>query len=223
MKRIEEILVQPGETLISGSYYQAFWLIMGAFIIFSLISCKEETYAEVPSSQVSQDAEKVEKKDLIKRGEYLVTTIGCTDCHSPKKMGEKGPEEIPELALSGYQQGTELPKLDPQVLQNGWMLMNNEFTAAVGPWGVSFSANITSSETGIGNWSLAQFKTAIRKGKFKGMENGRDLLPPMPWFNYAKLSDEDLKAMYQYLQSTPPVDNIVPPPIPPSELATLKN
>ena len=82
----------------------------------------------------------------------------------------------------------------------------------VGPWGVSFAGNITSDVTGIGRWSEEQFKRAIQEGKFKGLEQGRGLLPPMPWQNYASLTDEDVKAIYSYLKTTKPIRNIVPGP-----------
>lgn len=204
-----------------GRIFSKLFVTAGALSLFTLGGCKEENYAKTPEASPKQELVELQKEDLVKRGEYLVTAIGCHDCHSPKRMGERGPEEIAELKLSGYPQARELPKVDPAVLQNGWMLMNGDLTAAVGPWGVSFAANITSSETGIGNWSLEQFRIAMKQGKFKGMENGRDLLPPMPWPNFAKLSNEDLEAIYYYLQSTSPVENIVPAPIPPTKLAAI--
>lgn len=203
-------------------------MILLLFIVFSmsLFSCQDSNYAKVPeesSKKVKQGATKeISQKELVKRGEYLVTSIGCADCHSPKRLGERGPEEDPELKLSGYRQGQELPPIDQKAIENGWMLMNMELTAAVGPWGVSFAANLTSDETGIGNWSYKQFETAMRKGKFKGMENGRDLLPPMPWPNFAHLTDEDLEAMFAYLKSTKPINNAVPAPIPPNKLGVLQ-
>lgn len=186
------------------------------FIIL-LTSCNNTDYKEVPEEI------KLTRQDSIKRGEYLVKTIGCHDCHSPKKFGERGPEEIPELALSGYQAGDSLPVINQQALSAGWMLMAADLTAFVGPWGVSYSANITSDETGIGNWTSERFKTAMREGKLKGDKNGRMMLPPMPWQNFAKLSDEDLEAMFKYLQSTKPVNNPVPPPIPPAQQISLKS
>jgi hypothetical protein len=72
----------------------------------------------------------------------------------------------------------------PEALQNGWSLFNEDLTAGVGPWGVSFAANITSDDSGIGTWSLEQFKRALTEGKYQGLEGGRMLLPPMPWFNF---------------------------------------
>lgn len=89
-----------------------------------------------------------------------------------------------------------------------------DLTNGAGPWGMSFAANLTSDETGIGNWSQAQFINSIRKGKFKGMDNGRDLLPPMPWYIYKNMTDEDLKSIYYFLKTTKPVENVVPAPKP---------
>jgi hypothetical protein len=83
---------------------------------------------------------------------------------------------------------------------------------------MSFAANITSDATGIGNWTEAQFFTALRKGKYKGQETGRPLLPPMPWMNYKNMSDEDMRAIFYYLKATKPVENVVPAPKAPTEL-----
>lgn len=156
------------------------------------------------------------QSEMIARGEYLVAAIGCDDCHSPKIMGPKGPELIQELRLSGYPASRPTQQPDTGALRRGWMLMGADLTSAVGPWGISYAANITSDETGIGSWKESNFITAMRTGKLKGLENGRPMLPPMPWFNFAKLTDEDLKAVFAYLKSTKPVQNIAPPPMPPS-------
>ena len=193
----------------------SFLTILITVFLLILTGCKEKEYDPLPEKK------ELSEKEFQQRGEYLVNSIGCMDCHSPKKMGEKGPEVIAELHLSGYTSNRKLPKIDTANLKNGWMLMNDDLTAAVGPWGISFASNITSDDTGIGNWSLEQFKIAITKGKFKGLENGRSLLPPMPWQNFANLTNEDLKAIYTYLQSTNPVENVVPNPIPASEIANL--
>ncbi len=147
---------------------------------------------------------------LLERGKYLVNAMGCDDCHSPKKMGANGPEIIQELRFSGYPSSQKLPPADTNAIKNGWALFVGDLTAAVGPWGTTYAANISGDETGIGTWSEKQFFNAIRKGKFKGMDGGRMLLPPMPWQNYAKLNDTDLKAIYTFLKSTKGVDNIVP-------------
>lgn len=155
------------------------------------------------------------KEEIIKRGEYLVNTIGCHDCHSPKQMGPMGPEPIQALWLSGYQAGNPVKKVDMSGLHPGWGAFNEDLTTFIGPWGQSFAANLTPDETGIGNWTEEQFKTALTKGWFKGIENSRMLLPPMPWQNFVNMKDEDLHAIYLYLMSIPPVHNVVPAAIPP--------
>ncbi len=185
------------------SFYAIYFVIIAALIF---VACDEKTNEEVADNKMSQE-------DLLKRGEYLVNTIGCGDCHSPKKMGEMGPEEDLERRFSGHPAGTELPKINKAELQN-WALFSHDLTTAVGPWGVSFAANLTSDPTGIGNWTLEQFKLSLRKGLFKGLEGSRPLLPPMPWYNFAKLTDEDIEAMFVYFQSTKPIKNVVPAAIP---------
>lgn len=193
----------------------SFSFLLGAVLVL-FISCNDKNYEDQPEEK------KMTLNDSIKQGEYLVRTIGCHDCHSPKRFGERGPEEVPELALSGYQAGDSLPPLHKDALQGGWMLMNSELTAFVGPWGISYAANITSDETGIGTWTLDQFKIAMREGRFKGRKDGRMMLPPMPWQNFARLNDEDLESMFKYLQNTEPVKNAVPAPVPPNKLDSLK-
>ena len=179
-------------------------------LMMTLVQCNQQKAKNTNNQTViSQDS-------LIKKGAYLVTILGCNDCHSPKRMSAHGPELIPEMMLSGYQSTNQLPPMPTDTLKNGWSLFYPDLTAAVGPWGVSFAGNLTPDETGIGSWSLEQFKIAITKGKMKGLEDGRPLLPPMPWQNYAYMMDEDVAAIYAYLRSVPPVKNVVPANIPPS-------
>ena len=103
-------------------------------------------------------------------------------------------------------------------VNQGWVLFGTDFTTAVGPWGQSFAANLTSDATGIGNWKEEQFIKAIREGKYKGLDNTRPLLPPMPWFVYKNLNDDDLGSIFAFLKSTRPVKNVVPAAKPFSKL-----
>ena len=145
--------------------------------------------------------------------------MGCNDCHSPKRMGAQGPEIIPELMLSGYPQDRPVPKVMKGVMQSGWGgLFNPDMTSFAGPWGQTFAANITPDPTGLGYWTEEQFKKALTQGKFKGLDNSRMLLPPMPWQGFAHLKDEDVHAIFMYLKSIPPVKNVAPEPIPPGDL-----
>lgn len=169
-------------------------------------------------AQEQQPTEQMSKEQQVARGQYLVTIGGCNDCHSPKKMGPNGPEPDPGRLLSGHPQDEPLAKIDTADLKY-WALFSPGLTASAGPWGVSYAANITSDETGIGLWTEEQFIKCIREGKYKGLEGSRPLLPPMPWPSFAQMTDEDLKAVFAYLKSTKPVRNIVPAPV---MLADLK-
>lgn len=155
--------------------------------------------------------------EQIKHGEYLVTAMGCDDCHSPKVFGPHGPEVDMSRRLSGHPADAQLPPADSTQLKS-WVLFAPDLTAYIGPWGASFSANITSDETGIGRWKFEQFKKAIREGKSKGLDGNRPLMPPMPWPQYKNLSDDDLRDIFAFLKSTKPVKNLVPEPIPPTAL-----
>ncbi|GAA3578170.1 diheme cytochrome c-553 [Snuella lapsa] len=152
--------------------------------------------------------------DPIKRGEQLVNAIGCHDCHTPKKFTEHGIALNTDLLLSGHPADEELAEYDPKTAQS-YILFTMGLTAVKGPWGTSFAANLTPDDSGIGTWSEDQFLTAIKKGLYKGIEGSRPLLPPMPWESYRNLPDEDLKAIFAYLKSIPPVNNTVPAALPP--------
>jgi mono/diheme cytochrome c family protein len=161
----------------------------------------------------TEDYQKHQKSELITEGKRLVTVFGCNDCHSPKKMTKSGPVPDESRLLSGHPMNPKNSIVYPKLNSNEWILFNTSGTSAIGPWGTSFAANLTPDETGIGTWTLAQFTRAMREGKSKGLENGRPLLPPMPTIGYKKLTDNELKAMFRYLKSILPIENIVPAPI----------
>lgn len=170
-----------------------------------------------PEKRPLPATQKPAQDPLVKRGEYLVTIAGCADCHAPKKMTPRGPAPDLDRFMSGYNSADPLGTYDKNLVKNGqWVLFNGQNTAFIGPWGVSFAANLTPDETGIGSWSLEQFNKAMRQGKFKGLDNTRPLLPPMPWPNYGNMTDADMKAIFAYLKSLKPVFNAVPSAIPPA-------
>ena len=124
--------------------------------------------------------------------------------------------------LSGHPEGSPLPEIDPRALQPGyWTMLNGHLTAAVGPWGLTYARNLTPHETGIKGWEEEVFIKALRTGKHMGMEKGRPIMPPMPWLNLAGAEEEDLKAIFHYLQSLKPVDNYVPEPVSPEEVLKM--
>jgi len=151
------------------------------------------------------------KPDMVKRGEYLVNAMGCNDCHTPMKMGANGPEYDTARYLSGHQATEKLPP--PPAPTGPWMVtVSISGTAWSGPWGISYTQNITPDpETGIGNYTEAQFIQTIRDGKKQG--RGRDILPPMPWPAFKNLTDDDLKSIYAFLRTVKPLKNKVPDPV----------
>jgi mono/diheme cytochrome c family protein len=152
--------------------------------------------------------------DRVTRGRYLVTITGCNDCHTPLKMGANGPEPDMSRMLSGHPEGLEVTP-PPDLGRGPWMwsgVATN--TAFAGPWGISYSANLTPDEaTGLGIWTEEMFVKALRTGKHFGQS--RPILPPMPWPWYGRMTDDDLAALYAYLRTVPPIVNHVPDPVPP--------
>ena len=157
------------------------------------------------------------KAERIARGQYLVTFGLCNDCHTPQKpTPDGGIEADMTRMLSGHPSDLVMPT--PPLMPAGpWVWIGaGTNTAFAGPWGVSFTANLTPDpETGLGKWTEQMFITALRTGRHEG--KGRPILPPMPYPWISKLTDEDLGAVFAYLQSIPPVRNKVPAPIDPSE------
>jgi mono/diheme cytochrome c family protein len=152
----------------------------------------------------------------VKRGEYLVTIGLCNDCHTPLTMGPSGPEPDMSRMLSGHPQ--DLAIAAPTTVAEPWMgAMSSTLTAWSGPWGVSFTANLTPDpETGVlRDFTEEQFIQTMRTGRHQGQ--GRQILPPMPWPYIGKMTDEDLKAVFAYLRQIPAVKNKVPDPIPPAQ------
>lgn len=175
---------------------------LGAGAIFILNAC-----------QAAKQPLKPEEK--VARGKYLVAAFGCSDCHTPMKMGQHGPEPDMSMFLAGHPQ--KVGKLAPAKLGKGpWVWAGNATnTAYSGPWGISYAFNLTPDEhTGIGIWTEDMFMKAMREGKHFGA--GRPIMPPMPWRDIGQLNDEDLSSMFAYLKSLPPTTNQVPDYQPPA-------
>jgi hypothetical protein len=125
--------------------------------------------------------EKPDSSDKIVYGKYLATIGGCIECHTPMKKGQPVWEE----AFTG----------------------NREFFL---PSGIVRSSNITPHKTtGTGAWTedifLARFKVFSDTANIMTVGPG-DFNTPMPWTMYAGMKDEDLKAIYAFLQSLPAVE-----------------
>ena len=124
------------------------------------------------------------------------------------------------LALSGHPAQLEMPT-GPQP-QGPWLItIAATNTAYAGPWGVSFTANLTPDrETGLGKWTARTFIDTIRTGRHLG--RGREVLPPMPIMVYQNFTDEDLTAIFSYLQTLPAIKNKVPEPRSPAAASAAR-
>jgi cytochrome c553 len=156
-----------------------------------------------------------QKAARVQRGAQLVKTMGCNDCHTPFKMGPRGPEPDMSRALTGHPQDVIMPPPPPP--SGLWVWHGSATnTAFGGPWGVSFAKNLTPDpDTGLGKWTEDMFIAAMRTGRDQG--KGRPIKPPMPFPMVAALPDEDMKSIFAYLQSLAPVKNKVPDTIDPAE------
>lgn len=180
--------------------------LLAAVILFS--NC------EKPSPQNDPETLAAIQAGQVARGKYLMGSMGCDDCHTPKKMTAHGPEPDLERRFMGHPAAEHFEYADKKQMieQQHVAVFSPGMTATVGPWGISYAANLTPDETGTGNWTEAQFIKAIREGKSKGLDGTRPLLPPMPWPVYATLTDEDLKSIYAFLRTVKPINNVVPNP-----------
>jgi len=154
-----------------------------------------------------------------KWGEHLVIISGCNDCHTPKKMTPHGPDLDSSLLLSGHPAQMPAPDVNRKEMEKKGLAVTSTLTAWVGPWGISYAANLTSDATGIGNWEESSFIRAIREGKYRGIASARSLLPPMPWPMYKHMTDSEVKAIFAFLKSTKPISNVAPEAQPPASAA----
>lgn len=154
------------------------------------VSCGGQK-AETPADSATPGGGTATSMTPVQRGEVLAYTSGCHDCHTPGTL--YGAPNFERL-LSG----SEL----------GWH----------GPWGVTYARNLTPDvETGLGGWTDDEVVRALRSGVRK---DGSAILPPMPWQNYARLSEEDMGALIAYLRSVPAVKHVVPARTPPGQKPT---
>jgi mono/diheme cytochrome c family protein len=152
--------------------------------------------------------------EFMARGEYLVNILGCNDCHTPMAMGPDGPAPDMTRMLSGHPEGLELAFPEPMPTMPWAMVGSATNTAFAGPWGISFATNLTPEEvTGMGIWTEDMFVKALRKGRHMGVS--RPIMPPMPWPAYGQMTDDDLRAVFAFLKSIPPIRNRVPAYLPP--------
>jgi mono/diheme cytochrome c family protein len=189
---------------------------LGALAAWLMLVAACQPASDVPTSTTAPAAP---DQSPAERGKYMVAVAGCNDCHTPKIMGPNGPEPDMSRELSGNPSTEKLAAVPEGLIAPDKYLtvVNNHLGAWVGPWGVSFAINLTPDKaTGLGSWTEEMFVNAIRTGRHQG--TGRPILPPMPWNWYREMTDEDLKAVFAYLQSLKPINNAVPEPLAPDQI-----
>jgi len=204
--------------------FERIFIALPALGLLLVLAPARSTQAQ-PKTAAGQSAVAARR---IERGKYLVTIMSCNDCHTPFKMGPQGPEPDMSRMLSGHPEQMKMPP--PPKLAGPWIgAYAATNTAYAGPWGISYTSNLTPDQnTGLGIWTEDMFLKAMRTGKH--MATSREIQPPMPWQWVGKATDEDLKAIFAYLRSIPPIVNHVPdyeppsgaPPAPPAKGAAPK-
>lgn len=138
---------------------------------------------------IPQPAEHTMVKDTsdpVAWGKYLVSSASCADCHTPMEQGKF----IPGMDFAG---GNEFPMIDGSIVR---------------------TANITPDyKTGIGSWGEEQFVQRFKayadtSFKYNVISHGQ-FNTAMPWQQYSQMSEEELKAIYAYLRSVNPIENLV--------------
>ena len=126
--------------------------------------------------------------ERVERGRYIFTVLAdCDSCHSQRDFSKVGGPVV----LSGRGQGNLLSSF------------------VVGMPGTVVAPNLTpDKETGLGTWTDGDKIRAIREGVDK---DGRALFPMMPYQGFAKMSDYDVESLVAYLNTLPPVRNLLVP------------
>jgi mono/diheme cytochrome c family protein len=125
-----------------------------------------------------------EKADKVAYGRYVTTMAGCIDCHTPVKKGNIILEEM-------YSGGRAFEM----------------------PGGTLVSSNLTPHNTGIANWTEAQFISTFKQYQDSSYVSPKlgatDMNTLMPWMMYSTMKEEDLAAIFAYLKSLPPIERTV--------------
>jgi mono/diheme cytochrome c family protein len=195
-------------------------LFLSALILaaFSNSGCSGNNPAQATKDTTAAATEKPNYggyASQVEWGKHLVTISGCNDCHTPKKMTSTGPADDSTLFLSGHPEKMPAPEVDRKQMESKGLIVTATFTSWIGPWGITYSANLTPDETGTGNWTEEQFLYALQHKVSKGLPGSRPLLPPMSMMTFDHMTIDELKAIYAYLRTVKPIKNVSVQPTPP--------
>ena len=197
---------------------KSYLLITGLVFVAICFTRCTNSKTEEPATTSTAEAEKPNfggYESQAKWGEHLVLIGGCHDCHTPKIMTPMGPADDSTLILSGHPEKLPAPEVDRKLMESKGLVVTADFTAWIGPWGITYSANLTPDETGLGSWKEEQFLYALKNSTSKGLSGGRPLLPPMSMMPVKHMTDDELKAIFAYLKTIKPIKNNSVQPTPP--------
>jgi mono/diheme cytochrome c family protein len=136
-------------------------------------------YGAYPKMRPAPAMTALRTPDALERGRYLVTILGCANCHSP--VDDTRPGDFPVASK---------------------LFAGRVFPADMGLPGTVVAPNLSSDpDSGLGHWTDGEIARAIREGVSR---DGRPLFPMMNYPNYARLPDTDVMAIVAYLRTAPP-------------------
>lgn len=168
-------------------------------LVISILVLIASTFFAVVAQDEAVNEFGLTEEQMLERGEYLTHIGACVSCHTP----QQDEYLTADLTLEQIQNiGWRFE--DTQDLENKLLSGGREFP--LGPLGVLVSMNLTSHETGLGNWTDEEIETALRIGV---NPDGRRLFPLMPYANFFNWAESDMAALIMYLRTLPPIDNEV--------------
>jgi alcohol dehydrogenase (quinone), cytochrome c subunit len=147
-------------------------IIIGIAAIAGAVLCVSGAIPHRAGAQTSNASFDTSDPKLIAKGEYLAKAADCAGCHTAPPAGSSGREP-----------------LHPAAPFAGGLPMGS-------PFGTIFSSNITPDpNAGIGRYRYDDFVRAVREGVAPG---NRRLYPAMPFPSFAKINNDDMRALYAY-------------------------
>lgn len=171
------------------------WIVMAGAVLFaaSLGHQANSASSDLPKDEVQRGLKispvkpnlRGLNRSLVGRGSYIINAQGgCNDCHTNPSYSPGGNPFLGE----------------PERINKEHYLAGGQIFGPPGP-GTPVSRNLTPDETGKpAGMTFQEFRRALRTGK----DLTGNTLRIMPWPVYGKMTDQDIRAVYEYLRSIPP-------------------
>lgn len=154
--------------------------------------------AEAPPEPRRPPADPARLAAAVDKGAYLVRLARCGLCHTPRPSGGTWRQRRLDMEFGGGRRFSTIPfydELDPDpVAPRAGPPPPNE--------SVVTSPNLTADPSGIAFYDADIFIQTLRTGRVAGI---RPLSNAMPWRRLGTMTDDDLRAVFAFLRSVPPV------------------